>query len=501
MIARGSKKPGFAPGIPRTGRPNPYLQTLVYPERFRGVRYPDAYGRKTAMNCLILEIEIPYFQVAGMVVENQGDFYFIWRPSLVHPLWIYGTQLISSIGNKSWCLTQPSARWGVQALGLGALTSPEQDDQMFLQAGVQYNLKMPLVFAKVDYVNDPYLLADVNGNEMWGYTFTAGTGTFTMQATVTLNGNGVQINDTVVITFFNSAGASVPLTITAAAVNQTTFAATSASLLGLLTTETTNALGVVNVNAASRKNFFGFRITYTGVGAPVNTTGVTLVSVQFTPVLGTTASCMDLIQYPTDWPDTAQFLQKITNYRPVSSSAWTSYEGSTLNDGGQIACIMYRGGNHPNQAGLYNFQMISTTPESYENKVRTGTYQYWLPASTLDTQMRSPINTMEWDHPYMAVAGNMGTPTQVNAIRLRGVMNMEFVSSSQLWDYLNTQYDPRLIEAAIRVLHGAPTSMENETHLKEIYNWIKRSVSDVADWGVRNSGWLIPVARGVASLL
>jgi len=197
----------------------------------------------------------------------------------------------------------------------------------------------------------------------------------------------------------------------------------------------------------------------------------------------------------------AQFLQKITNYRPVSSSAWTSYEGSTLNDGGQIACIMYRGGNHPNQAGLYNFQMISTTPESYENKVKTGTYQYWLPASTLDTQMRSPINTMEWDHPYMAVAGNMGTPTQVNAIRLRGVMNMEFVSSSQLWDYLNTQYDPRLIEAAIRVLHGAPTSMENETHLKEIYNWIKRSVSDVADWGVRNSGWLIPVARGVASLL
>jgi hypothetical protein len=492
---------GFRPQMPRMkGVPNPYLQTLVYPERYRGVRYPDNYGRKTAMNCLIIQVEIPYIQQGtGSVnpnTENAGDFFFVWRPSLIHPLWIYGLVQTSTIGDFAWIMTNPTDRFGVQGLGVGALTSPEQDHQMFLPNNQFVNLKMPMVFGNVDWLNDPYLVTDSQGNEFWGYTCSFGTSaTPSMTVNVVVNG-GVQNTDTITIQFLkhNNAASPVTLTLTATGAGQTTFTGNSGDLSGILQTEASDIFGQANTKVATRKGLIGFRIKYTGVGAPINLIGTTLLSISFLPVL-TARGVYNIVQYPVDWPDQAQFIQKVTNYRPVSSSAWTSYEGSTLNDGGQMACVMYRGGTHPNQASLYNFQNISTTPESYEDKVKKGSYQYWLPASTADTQMRLPINTDEWTHPYMAIAGNMGTPGQINAVRLRAVMNMEFVSPSQVWEYQTAEYNPRMIEAANRTLCGGPTSMPNDIHLKEIYNWLKQSVKDLADWGVRNSGWLIPAGK------
>jgi hypothetical protein len=65
-----------------------------------------------------------------------------------------------------------------------------------------------------------------------------------------------------------------------------------------------------------------------------------------------------------------------------------------LVDGGEIAALMYRGGEHPYSAlegqandpiSLTSWQGISEVPTSYSDKVKMGTYSYWLPASTRDT--------------------------------------------------------------------------------------------------------------------
>jgi len=215
----------------------------------------------------------------------------------------------------------------------------------------------------------------------------------------------------------------------------------------------------------------------------------------------TAVSTNVLNMYPIDWPDMLQFLQKITRYRPVASSAWVAYEGSELNDGGEHSCIMYRGGEHPNTVGIYNYGTIAETPENYEGKLKDGSYQYWLPVSTNDTDMRRPVNSEEWTHPYMSIAGLVATPTQLNAIRMRGFMIMEFVSASQLWAASKNRPNPAMIEAAVAVLHNAPTSMPNDTHLRTIYNWIKNAAKDTIGWGKDNASWIIPAIGAGAALL
>jgi len=494
-----SNQKKWAPGIPRTKRSNPYLQTLIYPDRFRGVRYPDAYGRKTAMNCLVLEVEIPYFNTTAMVTENPGDYYCVWRASLVHPFWVYGLLAYATTGVPYWSLGDSNERFGITATGAGAITAPEQDSQMGLASGQTYNLKMPLLYSKVDYVNDPYYVINPDGSAAWGYVLVGdgAAGTTKIQIAVSIAGQNA-IGDTIIVTIGNSTG-TTPITTTIASTitNQSLFFATSADISSLMLTETSAAYGAANIKAFTRKQLLWFRIQYNTAGGFSGT----LIAANFGVTLQTAFATNQLLMYPMDFPDVSQLLQKVTRYRPVSSSAWLAYEGSTLNDGGSCSSLMYRGGNHPNQSGLYTFQGVSQTPDSYEDKVKKGTYGYILPATTDDTGMRLPVNIQEWTHPYIVIVGNMGTFTQTSAIRMRAVMNMEFISSSQLWDYEPSGFSPAMIAEAIRILHGAPCVMENDTHLKTIYTWLKNAATDVGEWGVRNSGWLVPLGRAAATAL
>lgn len=474
--------------IPRTARPNQYLQTLVYPEKYSGVRYPDTFSRSTAMVKLIIQQNLFYFPV-GTVAEPVGSFYFIFRPTLVHPLWVYGPFAVAAL--PQWVLNFQSDRFGLYGLTLGTLDPSEQDNQMLMNNGVTYNVRAPLTFSTVDSVQDPYQVVDSAGQAYYGYTFAVGTGTSTVTTSVTVNGQSA-IGDTLLITFTNGS-TTVSQTITSVAVNQTVWTGTSGSILGLLVNDgATNGFGL----CCGRQAPVGFRFKFTLASSNL----LSVVSIQ----MAANASAGPAVQLglaPYDWPDLTAFLTKWTVYRPVSASIWCAYEGSTLNDGGQIAGVMYGGGEHPNVAGLYNYSQLAQEPEGYENKLDTGMYQFYKPASTKDTEMRKPINSEEWTHPYMVGAGLVDTPTQVNALRLRLVMNAEFVSPSQLWEYYPTTPNPRSIEDATRILHGARTSMSNDGHLSAIYNWIKNAASEIGGFVANNAHWMVPVASAAAALL
>jgi hypothetical protein len=176
---------------------------------------------------------------------------------------------------------------------------------------------------------------------------------------------------------------------------------------------------------------------------------------------------------------------------------------------------MYRGGKHPWQViegqpnspiSLATWEGLADTPGSFQDKAKTGAYSYWLPASTIDTEFRDLVNTDEWKHPYIPIAGNVKTndPTAAGytstPIRIRLVMNIEFVSTSQQYTYGPSLLNPAAIMFARKVLHGAPTSMENDSHLTTIYEWLKNAGANVYDWGVRNKGWLLPAAKAAFAL-
>lgn len=428
-----------------------------------------------------------YYFPDTTAVEPPGAYLCYWRPSLVHPLWIY--KIFNEAFFPNWTLSTQTARFGLRPLNDTALNPMTQDGQFYLQDGVLYNLRLPLVYADKDYVNDPFTLISSNdGNTYYGYALGFGTGTAIINAQITLAGPLV-LNDSITLQVLNATGNVASTKLFTANTFNYDFGNIDVSSL----TITDPFLG----KCAGRASPIGFRLIYDSVAGNSNISLVNLII----RASGSTPVGKQIGFVPTDFPDQAQFLGKITSYRPVSSSVWCKYEGSDLQNGGAHTCVMYGGGEHPADAGLFDFKSISETPGSYEDKVKMGSYQYWVPYSTADSDMRAPVNANEWTHPYMAITGLMSTPSQVNALRLRCYMNMEFVSRAQFWQYSAVRPNPALIQQAVAFLAGAPTSMSNDSHLERIYNWMKQAGRDVAEWAVANKDWLIPAGTAIGTAL
>lgn len=476
------------------GKVNPYLLTLIDPERFHGVRYPDSYKRATAILKLIQNLEVPYIPAAcNPVVEEPGKYYLIFRASLLHPVWFYGFH--DETENPTWNLSTQNERFGLKSLLPGVATVAQQDGMMWLPKGVTMNLVAAMFFQSRDYVMDPFKRKLSDGSLQYGYTYCIGGaagagGVMTVQ--IRTNGK-TTINDTITLTIGNGT-ISIQLVLTATVGDQNEFNGTTADLAALFTDSGIVASGL----SAGRTKTIGFRIAYASTNA--NNKGIEIISVAIKQnFTGTNNPTQQLGLYPAEWQDVQDLLGELTRYRPVSASAWCAYEGSTLNNGGAHAALMYQGGEHPNQAGLFEYEQIARIPESYEQRMSMGSYQYIVPASTADTEMRPVVNQTEWNHPYCVMAGRVGDTTQARPLRLRVVMNPEFVSDSQLFNYQSVPPLRWQVEQAQRVLFHAPTSMSNDGHWEQIWQWMKQAGKDVSSFAKENAHWIAPIAKGLAS--
>jgi len=397
------------------------------------------------------------------------------------------------------CLNKQTERFGIFPLNAGTLSPTVQDEQLLLQTGVWYNVKGPMVWKDRDFVMDPFI-KQKDGVDYYCYPLSG----FGSGATVSIAGSfgtstsGVQIGDTIDLKVTDGS-TSVVITTTATANNQWAWNIVSTSIDTFFATDAT----LPTIGKFVGRPGIAFQIRYTSIGGTGNITSITLSNMTLLPYAAS-YSTQQLILAPIDWPDQSQYLSIVTNYRPVSASAWIAYEGSDLSNGGQHTCIMYRGGQHPNSIGLYDYDGINSVPTCYEGPLKLGSYQFWMPVSTNDTSMRRPVNSGEWTHPYMAIAGIVSTPTQINALRIRCIANFEFVSDSQLWSYKSTRPSPGKILHATQVLHGHPTSMENPLHFGMIKDVIKRAISTAQSFGGwidSNKGWIIPAATAIGTAL
>lgn len=486
---RSTPRKPYIPAV-RTRMRNRLLETYLDPERYPGVRYPDNYSRATATAQLI-DVFNPFVFPTGSVVEPAGSYYNIVRASIVHPLWAYGCYPCAL---PFLALSEQTDRFGVRPLTAGGLCPSIQDNQGILQAGVKYNLAMPKCHAVNDWIEDPYLLEDINGNAYYGHTLAFGTTIANVKPTFTISAP-VALGDKLTIEFTNGS-IFISEDIVAAAVGQSVFIGTNRDLTTLCVLDNVNSLGL----CCGRTAPIGIRVKWVPV-AVTNIPSAVMVSAYLSCQGGATPPTNQIGLFPSDFKNQKDFLENMTTYRPVSSSLWTSFVGATLADGGQHACITYRGGGHPNQIKLYNLKLISETRESFADKVRLGSYQFWIPANTRDTEMRLPVNSDEWEHPIMVMAGLMGNTTVTNPLNLRVVANFEFTSSSSIWAYSTVRPNPQMISAAASLLGGIPTSMSNDSHLENIYNWLKGAAKSTFEWYGENKHWIVPaLAAGVALL-
>jgi len=484
---------------PRAGkRTNRYLETIVDPGSHTGVRLPTKFHTDTGTVQTLVQTE-GYMFPTDSNIEPSGDFLWLWRPSIVHPLWMYQpTTLVQ--GPPTLVLNQQSVRFGLFPITKGALSPTEQDDQLFFQTGVQYALKAPMTWRNCDFVNDPMEFTLPDGTVRYGNPLSGFSAAPSLVLSVTVDGVSVVAGDTFTVYVTDQTGTSASNTVTIATTGQTHFQTTGFAIASLFTTDTSSS----GMGLCVGRPGLGISMIYNSIGVNTGTILVNSISAFF--YSGAAQKVTQLAMVPYDFPNQQQFLEAWTAYRPISSSVWIQFQGSDLINGGSITGAFYGGGSHPCAIGLWNYNAIAQIADGkfvHDGKIDKGLYQIYFPCSNADTAMRKPVNSEEWLHPYMIQAGNMATP-QANTLRIRNITNFEFISTAQLWQYGSGSVSEAEILHAARVLKNAKFSMENPLHFKQIQEWLNKAMGHAKNFGSwldSNKGWIMPLAGAAASLL
>jgi hypothetical protein len=468
-----------------------YIKSLIDPATYVGVRYPDTFARRTATFHGKIIADTYYFQAANVVGEPEGLYLSYLSASLISPLRQYQLATAGAIGR--WCqyaCTGQTDHYGLSPLVEDSPTPASSQDTMLIRGGDTYNLKAQYSYDDQDFSSPPMRSLRADSTVLYGVPVTVGPALpaairvviHTLQAST----GAVSPYSFQVITATNST-AFTPM-VSAAGAHTHTLNITGASLA---------AAGVINANGSAPLPGLGFRITYGAVG--IDPDVITGFNVNM--LSANNAIIARFVDYSL--PDEEECCEKIDQYRVVSMCNWMEYEGSDLNNGGQAAAIMYRGGQSPSENGLWSYRTVAATPTSYQGHLKDGTYAFWLPSNYSDMDMKTIDSNRRWEMPYIVNVGLVSTTTQVRALRYRIDINYEFISASQLFTYLPVEPDLESLELAAVVLRNIPTAMANGEHLKIISDAVRKvgnAVKGIAGWASDNKEWLAPLAAKAAMM-
>jgi hypothetical protein len=242
----------------------------------------------------------------------------------------------------------------------------------------------------------------------------------------------------------------------------------------------------------------GFQFALGGTAVASSIQPVLNITVAFTNA--STALRWDAIQIP----GISNALALIDQYRVVAMSALTTYRGSDLDNGGQIAATLFPGGEAPSITDLYTYDQVSQSPCAYDGALKTGAYTFWKPSDHLDMSFREPSLLDPWHLPYIVTAGVVSDPSQVSSLRLRVPIIYEGVSKEQILGTKDSRVAVMEIRHAASVLKDHPTSYPNATHMEKLSGFLRKAVMELPaamDWLYKNKSWLIPAATTAGALL
>lgn len=184
-----------------------------------------------------------------------------------------------------------------------------------------------------------------------------------------------------------------------------------------------------------------------------------------------------------------------TKYRTVGMSVLLTYQGDTLNDGGQLAARPTVAGENADDLGWTDYDSIASLRGSYDGALKNGLYMIWRPGDTNDMDYREPtVDNDEGLLPAIVLAGIAVHPD--TTIRLRVCLCVEAVTYKSYIPALRSRVAPHEIEVAQTLLANFPVAMENPIHLESI----KKFLRDVIAKGYQFVETVAPYAKFAGSV-
>lgn len=499
--ARRGPKPAPRPEfIPKhnLGQRNPYLASLLDPEGHQGVRYPDGFSQMTAMVPAKVRVNIPYWPSTSSK-EKPGSFNLVVRPSCVKPVWTF-TKSTKGAGANCQGTVDEQASYGLFPANESDSGISQEIGAMILPPGEVNNVKFALRHGAMDELQEPYKDADVNGLTMYGHPLSGFATAAVVNATVEVHASGLNVaaGDTLKATFFDSVGTTPVDTTATCTLNQERIVCGPVDISTLVPASSDAGLG-----RETGRPGVGVRLTWTKASGGDQSLSIDNIFVRYVGTASAYRASLVPLDLATE--DLNVFLTAVDTYRCVSMSSLLSFVGSDLYNGGMIASTTYLGGGHPNDEGFWKYEGIAgSNTHPHAGPLSKGTYCIWKPRDNKDMNMTKVLNPDEWEKPYIAIAGYVGSPDVLNMLTLTWFANFEVCTKARFLDQRFGVGSIRMREEAMAALRTFPLCGENDSHLANIRNVLKKVVDfgrGAVEWVVDNKGWLVPVATGLAALL
>jgi len=520
---------------------NDYLQTLVDPENYPGVKYPDNFRRKTSTYQGLCDFDNYIFTgTEGFIpvgaptdsilpLEPAGSFAVVQRPSVIHPVMQYVAETPAFDGEGGLskltmtCASQ-TEDYGLFPLMRNASSPASSQQTMVMTPGTTVNLKAEGAWSDQDFSSPPFVgeMPDGQG-EFYGHTFAwtqeaAGSGITAANAFINLvtdlttdpsDGGAVAGLQVRLVTEGIVGDWVTPLPAYAGDYR------TMVALIPLQEFAQNSVAGGTPLifSAAVSRPGIGLQMQFvtleSGSAAYTLPCAIIRATCQFSLGTGGVSPGSHVVARwrPVDFEDQEFLEQNVDQYRCVSAAMWQKCTASDLTNGGDIAALSYKGGQSPMELDLTEYGSLSQVPEAYAGPFKLGSYSIWLPSNDNDMNFRqiNPFNI--YDFPWIASAGIYQVPPTVvttGSLRCRITANYEYTTKSRVPTGTTSPVAPWKIAHAATLLRDFRTSMENPLHWAAIKDVLNKAVGwgkDAFSWFNDNKSWLAPAAGAAMSLL
>lgn len=177
-------------------------------------------------------------------------------------------------------------------------------------------------------------------------------------------------------------------------------------------------------------------------------------------------------------------LGPVERIRPVAQSAWVSYMGTDLYNGGEIT-MAYVDADYANtcffgNAPLGSFQaqnvdkLAEVNEDMWTGPLKTGAYGFWSPQTIADTEFKTIPDHLNSDFNCLIVSGvsNPGQTGVVSKIRIRVFTVFEFTTAAQAWETCSEPGRQSYLDDTFQAIGRMRHCMENKTHLQKLREYL-----------------------------